>query len=217
MTNAYRCLPLLGLLLGACTAPPTQPTDSSAAGPTVPPVAARVADESDLAFLQPAADAPPLAATQVSFWAVKGQDRRVSLYYHARPGATDSSELVRFRVDKRSLRRRPDGRSFATGDSILITITIVDAQRLIVDFQPSGLTFDQKYPARLWFKWTETEDDLNGDHVVDTADDAIRLTSAIWGQETVGGPWTVLATEFDLASQEVEAKPTSFTRYAVAY
>jgi hypothetical protein len=212
MTATYRRLTVLGLMLAACTAAPTEPTPAGG-----PPLRAHLVDDSDIVFVQNGADAPPLGVRQVSFWAVVGQSRRASLYYTRRPGAVDSTELVRFRVDKKSLHRRPDGTPFAAGDSILITLTVVDTLNLIVDFAPSGLTFNPKYPARLWFKWTETNHDLDHDGAVTPADDTVRLTTAIHAQESVGAPWARLATKIDFASQDVEARPTSFTRYAVAY
>ncbi|MBA2459512.1 MAG: hypothetical protein H0V43_11255, partial [Gemmatimonadales bacterium] len=86
-------------------------------------------DEDDLFFLQPDDDAPPLATTQVSFYAVRGQERQALIMYRAQPGAADSSEFVRFVVPAGSLVERPDGSPIALGDSLRITLTVVDTLR----------------------------------------------------------------------------------------
>lgn len=215
MRNPARWLPLIGLLVAACSSLPTDP-EAPATAP--PPLSLKTTSEADLTFLNHAAGAPSLATLSTSFWAVKGQTRQASLYYHARPGNDDSTEFVRFRVNPKTLRTRPNGTAFATGDSILITITVVDTVKLIVDYQPTGLHFEPKDPARLWMSWTETDRDLNNDGAVNGTDDTIRLaTQAVWAQEFVGGPWAQLKTSFDFGFEQMSVKPTSFTRYAVAY
>jgi hypothetical protein len=57
---------------------------------------------------------------------VRGEDSKVFMYYAPRPGDDDSTEFLRFRVRDRSLFERPDGSPIAVGDSILITIVVVD-------------------------------------------------------------------------------------------
>ncbi len=211
MTRRTPLLAISLVVLAACqnTGLPTG-TD-----PTVP-LLSMGADDTPT-FLSNAVGAPSLAVFSVSFWAVKGETRRASIYYHARPGNPDSTELVRIKVDKRSLLNYPNGQPFADGDSVLITMTVSDSTNLIVDFQPSGLQFDPKRQARLWFKWTETEPDLNGDGVVDALDLALQQTFAIWRQETSTSPWEGLESEINPLTEQVEAKITGFTRYAVMY
>ena len=159
MTIRSTLLPAL-IGLAACASPETitSPVRSTGPGPSL----AR-ASESELGFLRNAPAAPPLAATSVSFWARTAEDREASISYAARPGAPDSTEFVRFRVEKGALKTRPDGSAFAPTDSVLITITIADSARLIVDFQPAGLQFDPKRPAKIWFNWTEVDRDRNRD------------------------------------------------------
>jgi hypothetical protein len=119
---------------GADTIPGPNPVDSTAA-------------EDSLHFLRPALTAPPLADRVVSFWAVRGQRRELRLMYRPAPGAVDSVEFARFRVDDRSLVNRPDGTPIAQGDSILITLSVVDTLQLITEFQPAGLVFSNSRPA----------------------------------------------------------------------
>ncbi|MDQ3207486.1 MAG: hypothetical protein M3Q37_02670 [Gemmatimonadota bacterium] len=176
-----------------------------------------VGDDDDLKFLKPADDAPPLAATQVSFYAVRGQEREARIMYRPKPGAADSSEFVRFVVGAGSLVERPDGSPIAMGDSLQITLTVVDTVRLIVDFQPDGLRFAAGSLARLRFSYGETDDDLDDDGDADAADEAIETTFAIWRQETAGAPYSRIPSTVDTVAEQVAADIDGFTRYAVAY
>ena len=81
---------------------------------TAPAPSGRLAEE--LHFLRPAASAPPLATTEVSFWAKRGEDREVRVRYEPLPGASDTAEFLRFSVPSAALERRPDGTAFAAGD-----------------------------------------------------------------------------------------------------
>lgn len=166
-------------------------------------------------FFGNAPGAPPLAAQQVSFWAVKGQDRRVSLFYQPRPGRNDSTEFLRFRVRSRSLLAAPGGVPFQLGDSVLITLTVADSSRLIVEFQPAGLQFDPDRPAELEFRMDECDLDLNGDGVMDGADRALLRSSQVFRQETLTDPWVPQSTL--QAVTDFRTKVNGFTRYVVAY
>src|SRR5690242_9522507 len=117
--------------------------------------------ESDLHFVETTDSTPPLAQKTLTFYAVSGRDTTVSLWYHRRPDRQDSTEFLRFRVRARSLVTRPDGTPIAQGDSLPITITVVDTARMIVQFAPSGLTFATSDPARLTLKYSEANLDLN--------------------------------------------------------
>ncbi len=189
-------------------------TSASGGGGAAPPDTSL---EPGLVFLRPASGAPPLGERQVSFWAVRGESREVRLMYTSLPGQTDSAEFARFRVDARSLVNRPDGTPIAPGDSILISLTIVDTLRFMTDFQPQGLQFAASRPARLWLKFGEADPDLNEDGVVNAADTTLLLGLRIWRQERPGDPWTSLPSVVDTLNQEVEADVSGFTRYAVAY
>lgn len=171
----------------------------------------------DLHFLRPALNAPPLAASVVAFWAVRGQDREARIWYRPAIGQTDSSEFVEFKVPGAALLKRPDGTSIAAGDSVLITITVLDATRLIVGFEPSGLQFDPHVPARLKIRFAETDDDYNEDGHVDATDESIKQQFSLWRQEAVGQPWFKVFSVVVEDLEEVEADITGFTSYAIAY
>jgi len=205
---------LLGLLaLIGCGA---DPGTGAGPGPGPEPVDSTV-NEAGLHFLRPAPTAPPLASRVQSFWAVRGEAREVRLMYQPRPGAPDSVEFARFRVESRSLVQDQFGQPVAPGDSILITLSISDTLRLITEFQPAGLVFSPSRPARLWLKFGEADPDLNNDGIVSAADTSLLLDLSIWRQERAGDPWALLASMVDTVEQEVEADIPGFTRYAVAY
>ena len=171
----------------------------------------------DLHFLRPAPDAPPLANPQLTFTATRGVRTEQVIYYRPRAGESDSSEFLRFRVDDGSLDRRPDGTPIANGESVLITITVVDAARLIVDFQPSGLRFAADRPARLHIHFAEADHDFNDDGVVNGTDAELERELSIWRQERDGDPWTKEPSLVETELDEVEADILGFTHYAVAY
>lgn len=208
----HRRLPVFLLLLSACASE----DPGAGAGPGPDPVDSTI-NESGLRFLRPALTAPPFANRVESFWAVRGESREIRLMYQPLPGQADSVEFARFRVESRSLVNDQNGQPIAQGDSILITLTMVDTLRLITDFQPSGLVFNQSRPARLWLKFGEADPDLNNDGIVSAADTTLLFDLSIWRQENLGEPWALVESTVDTVEQEVEADIPGFTRYAVAY
>lgn len=176
-----------------------------------------VKTDAELNVLRSSPDAPPLVATTASFYARKGQDRELRIYYRPALGATDSTEFLRFKVSEKSLDRRPDGSAIAAGDSVLITVTVIDATRLIVDFQPAGLRFAAGEPADLKLSFAQADDDIDDDGDVDGEDDAAKTLLAIWRRETILDPWVRLSSALSVSTDEVEANITGFTNYAIAY
>lgn len=170
-----------------------------------------------LHFLRPAFNAPPLANPVVSFYAKRGVDQEVFMYYQSRPGRSDSSVFMRFRVRASSLDRRPDGTLIAAGDSVLITIRMSDPARLILDFQPSGLRFSAADPAELKLRFNEASHDFDGDGDEDADDARHRTELRMWRQEAPGLPWFRLASVIDLSVEEVTADILGFTGYAISY
>jgi hypothetical protein len=168
-------------------------------------------------FLAADAAGPVIANPVAQFWAKKGEDRTGTIYYHRVSGGRDSIPLFALRVRPKSLLRRPDGSAIAYGDSVLITLTLVDAERLIVDCQPSGLRFDPKDPARLRMNFEFTDDDVNDDGSVDAADTALTKTFAIWRQETSDAPWYRQLSTLSFGAHEVETDVGGFTSYAIAW
>ena len=205
MTRARTCFTLAvsaGLL--ACGTDGTGPGDG-------------VKTDAELTVLRTAVSAPPLVATTASFYALKGENREVRLYYRPASGSLDSTEFLRFKVPDESLDRRPDGSVIANGDSVLITVTVLDAAKLIVDFQPAGLRFAATKPAELKLSFAEADDDINDDGDVNGEDDVAKAQLAIWRRETIADPWVRLSSVLSVTTDEVEADITGFTNYAIAY
>lgn len=194
----------LGLGLAACGG------DDGTSAPAERP-------QDQLTFLRLAADAPPPSTTSVSFWAVRGRDREVSLWLRPRAGRSDSLELLKFKVPANALLAYPDGRPFAANDSVRIGIRVVDLSRLVFEFTPSGLRFSPSQPAELEIEFGECDDDVNRDGRVDTNDDIARRSFAIWRQSSVGQPWERLSSVVDFDDDEVEADIFRFSNHAIAY
>ena len=174
--------------------------------------------QAQLNFLRPDTGAA-LRQDSVSFWAVRGENREVDMYYRPRAGSTDSVRFLRFRVRQESLLRRPDGTPFANGDSVRITIRILDFSKLITQFAPSGLVFSDLRPAELRLDFGNSDEDYNRDGVVNQTDTNLIPTFAIWKQEAVGQPWFKLTSAVEVSGNlsEVKADVTSFTAHAIAF
>jgi hypothetical protein len=168
-------------------------------------------------MLQVAAGAPALVSSQVSFWAYYDRDTRAQLVYHAIVSATDSVTLVDFTVPAQSLSKLPDGSAISSGDSVLITMSILNPLLLDVRFEPSGLQFSSSKPARLRLGFGNADPDLNGDGSVDGDDAALAAKLSIWQQEDILSPWTELSSTVDADAKVVSADIPGFTNYAVAY
>lgn len=168
-------------------------------------------------FLQFANGAPPLATTSVSFYAVRGEDREVFIWYRPAAGQSDSSEFLEFQVPGAALLTRPDGTPIAVGDSLLITVSVNDTTHMIANFQPSGLRFATGVPARLKMYFGEADADYNHDGVVDSKDQEAETQFSFWKQEQPGLPWTKVGSAIAEDLKEVEADITGFTGYAISY
>lgn len=170
-----------------------------------------------LRLLTVSPDAPGLATTSVSFYAVRGKNAGVDLWYHARPGQKDSTKFLEYRMGGATLDRRPDGSVIANGDSVRITLTVTNPTNLVIDFQPSGLLFSAKDPARLKMFFGECGDDLDRNGKVDGNDDSIQQQLGIWRRERSSDPWIRLSSVVVKGTKEIDADLGGFTGYAVAY
>lgn len=197
---------------------PGTPAGIPAAAPTGGAgTSGRSGTSGDPTFLTASPTAPTIANPVIAFWAKKGVDQTVRMFYHARLGHNDSTTFMLFRVRAKSLVTRPDGTPIANGDSVLITATLIDPVQLKVDFQPSGLRFATSDPAVLKFNFGETVRDLNGDGVVNALDLAIQRTFRIWRRESLLDPWSPLPSVVVDELNEVDANIGGFTGYAAAY
>lgn len=168
-------------------------------------------------FLHPVSGAPAISTPVVRFWAKVGVETIAYMYYRPRAGQTDSTAFVRFRVRNRSLTTRPDGTPLAAGDSLQITMTLVDTTNLIVDFQPSGLRFATGRPADLKISYLESSLTVGGAPIVGTNEQATTSPFRMGLQEMPGTPWETLLSNVVIGTHEVEADVAGFTRYAIVY
>jgi hypothetical protein len=169
-------------------------------------------DEDALVFLRAAADAPPLETHEVSFWAVKGEDRRAEIRYLYPGGGT--AKCLRFRVRPEALHRHPDGTLVRMGDSVRITIRVLDPAQFRFAFSPAGLRFDPRAPAELEVSYRYADRDFDGDGVVDERDDAFEF--GFWKQEAPGQRWRRVPSVRFHELADVDAEVTGFTAYALA-
>lgn len=175
-----------------------------------------VVTEDELTFVRFGETAPSLQSTSVSFYAVRGDERIGRIRYQAQPGEDEGEDFLEFRVSEEALLRYPDGRAFAVGDSVRITVQVVDATRFLFEFSPAGLRFDPQHPARLEVSYEHADRDYDDDGDEDAEDESFEQTFGFWRQERVGLPWVRVGTLKVEDLEEVEADIDGFTRYAVA-
>jgi len=168
----------------------------------------RQVPENRLIFIRQAENAPALAAREATFWAKAGENAEVRIRY------VNGDNALEFKIPGNGLLRRPDGTAFQRGDSVQITIRLLDPSRFNFEFQPAGLRFDPDHPAELRMRYQYANPDLNGDGRVDSADDRFRF--GIWRQEADGRPWESIGTARDATLREVRAELRGFTKYAMA-
>lgn len=173
---------------------------------------------SSLAVIVQDDQAPPLEAVVKSFYAVRGQDREVRLYYALRSGETEQEEFLRLRVRDGSLLALPNGTPIAFGDSVLITVRVPDPSKFLVELEPSGLRFSLSEPAELKWKLGESDDSYDSDDDGIRVDDLPLLADfGVWRQETASAPWARLISRTEVELDEIEVHLVGFSNYAVAY
>ena len=161
--------------------------------------------------------APPLMATAVSFWAKVEDGREVRLHYQGATPADTGEEFLRFEVPGDGLLRKPDGSAFQVGDSIEITITVLDPDRFLFEFAPAGLQFSPDHPARLKIRYYQGEHDFDEDGDEDAEDAAIEQILDLWRREGPGALWFKMgAVKFE-ELDELDVNILSFSEYAVAW
>jgi hypothetical protein len=171
---------------------------------------------SELTIVRLSGDSPPLLNPVMSFYAVRGQDSEARIFFDDGKGG-EGDEYLRLRLNDASLLAYPDGTGFADGDSVLITIRVVDPARTLFELEPSGLRFSSQEPAELRIRYQEVNGDLNEDGVVDLEDAELELSLAIWRQEKPGDPFVRLGTVLRNDIDEVRGTLEGFSRYALAY
>jgi hypothetical protein len=201
-TSAPLALLLLLLGAGACS-------DSTAPGDTT-------RSPAELNVLRVDVVTPPLFNPVDSFYAKKGEDREVRIYFQDATGGA-GEEFLRLSISAPSLLVNPDGTPFQTGDSVLIKVSVVDPTKFLFDMEPAGLKFDPREPARLKIEYVNADHDFNEDGVISVQDDQIKQSLALWRQETPSDPFVRLGSVNEESLEEIRADIVGFTRYAIAY
>ena len=160
----------------------------------------------------------PLLAARDSFWAKVGVDRQLRLFYEGTTPADTGEEFLRLELAGDALFRKPDGTAFGPGDSIRITVTVVDSKQFRFEFEPSGLQFSPDHPARLKVKYQYADHDFNGDGTINGADAQSEGELDLWRREPPDTLWfqVVGAVKFE-DLDEIDANLFSFSQYAVAW
>jgi hypothetical protein len=171
---------------------------------------------SELTTLRLSEGSPLLFNPVVSFYAVRGENREARVYFDDGQGR-EGDEYLRLRLDAATLLAYPDGTKFADGDSVLITIRVVDPAQTLFELEPSGLQLNPQDPAELRIRYQRTDGDLNDDGRVDVEDVALEGSLAVWRQEKLGDPFVRLGTILLDDLNEAEAALVGFSRYALAY
>jgi hypothetical protein len=204
------------LYLAACSGESTAPGAVDARPTLLPGTPAFLTGTPTFLTLLPSA--PPLVSATVSFYAVRGQDREGTIFFQRPDGRppTGSDRAVRLRVRKHSLDNATLN-GIPVGDSVLITMTMVDVPHQIVEVQPSGLVFNVEDPGKLTIGYRYADHDFNGDGVIDHADVTLEAQFSVWRQENPADPFTPLVSVVVPRLDQVGTDVPGFTRFAVAY
>ena len=206
----YRMPLILALLAVGCS-------DQTGPSPTaVQPPLAEVLPPPGAHILRQSPTAPRLQRYQVSFWAKRGVQTTIFLNYRRALGQWFPDPFLRFKIPINGLVAGAGGVPLARGDSVFITLTI-DTVLFNVDFQPSGVLFSKSSPAQLAIWYQNADPDLNGDGVVDAADETLKQQLAIWYRGSKAGAWKQLWSKNDTTEELVTAALEHFSQYAVSW
>jgi hypothetical protein len=147
-----------------------------------------------------------------SFWAVRGEQRSLQINYVSATGDTSSAFLRLTTTDPAYV---PGLGDLATGDSVLITVTI-DPANVKVTLEPTGLQFGE--PGQLQISYGGADGDLNGDGVVDSTDAYIesRLL-ALWYREGADSLWRPIPAVQELGDKSFVSALPHFSEYAISW
>jgi len=173
--------------------------------------------DAQLHIVRQGTTAPPLVAMRDSFWAKVGDGRELHFNYQGATPADTGEEFLRFEVPGDGLLLKPDGSAFQTGDSIRITITVVDSAYFRFQFEPAGLQFSPDHPARLKVEYLHADHDFNEDGVQNAADTTIEHILDMWKREGTTAPWFRIGSVKFEDLDEIDANILSFTEYAIAW
>jgi len=155
----------------------------------------------------------PLSLDQyvVSFWAVRGESRSVTINYSSSIDAQIHPFLTLTTTDPRFV---PGVGDLAMGDSVLVTVR-VDTTSIGVSLEPTGLLFGEPAAMTMWYGGAGG--DLNGDGVADSVDAHIEAQLlGLWYREGDENPWTKLTASQSLQDKSFTYGLPHFSQYAVA-
>lgn len=173
--------------------------------------------DAELSIIRQDALAPPLLTMQASVWAKVSDGRELHLNYQGATPSDTGEEFLRFEIPGDALLRKPDGSAFGVGDSILITVTVLDSARFHFRFEPAGLMFNPEHPARLRVRYLEAKHDFDDDGDTDAADDAIEHMLDLWRRTGAAAPWFRVGSVKFEELDELDANILTFSEYAVAW
>lgn len=169
----------------------------------------------DLVVLELPGTAPALFSDSVAFYAKRNRKSEAAIYFRTSSGQ-QGEKFAELKLEDATLLARPDGTPFGLDDSVRIVMRAVPG-KFMVELSPSGLKFSSTDPARLKLKYDEADDDFDDDGDDDADDDATERKLSIWRQENLGDPFVKIGTVKVEGVRELEARLTSFSRYAIAY
>ena len=167
-----------------------------------------------LTVIRVAPDAPPLEHTTVSFWMVRGEQREIEIRYLLQDGY--NGKCLRLVIPAEAPLRDAQGRTIAPGDSVQVTIRVLDPELFLFEIEPAGVLLNPAHPARLEIRYRWMSQDLNGDGRVDEQDDALSNGFRLWAQDPETQRWSSVPSTRFSNIQEIHAPVTTFTRYALA-
>lgn len=174
------------------------------------PLEDRAVDESELTVVRVDPAAPPLVAQEVTFWAVQGETRQVQISYESSEYGNGKCLLFRVPADAVML-------GVAPGDSVQVTIRVIDEDEFRFEFLPGDLRFDPEHPAEveIRYRWADPDFDRDGD--VDPRDLLLSETFGLWEKVGTTSTWRrVASAERRRDSFEIVGPVLGFTQYALA-
>ena len=167
-------------------------------------------------LLQQAPWAPPLETYQVSFWAHRDKATTVKVNYLPAPGEAVGKPFLRFQIRRDGLKNDANGKPLVRHDSVYITMTI-DPVAFNVTFEPSGVRFAIKSPARLTMWYANANPDVNGDGVADSTDAQLRAQCALYYIKVRKATKLRLPSWNDPQHQSITGPLLHFSQYAVSW
>ena len=173
--------------------------------------------DNNLSIVRQDPTAPPLVTVRDSFWAKAGDGRELRMFYQGTQAGDTGEEFLRFEVPGSGLYRRPDGSAFQPGDSILITVIVLNPTQFLFEFEPAGLVFNPQNPAQLRVRYAHGDKDYDDDGDEDAADEEIETELDLWYRQNASALWfRVGSVQFE-ESDEIDALIRTFSQYAVAW